>query len=61
MNDRIYTILDRFGLRPKMLESYEAERLEKAINHSIDWESVAKIQGEMQATALSYFSDILVN
>lgn len=61
MNDRIYTLLDRFNLRNRLIERYDEETIFYEINSPIDWDSIHKAQKELQEEALSFFSENLSN
>jgi hypothetical protein len=56
MNDRIYTLLDRFNLRDRLIELYTEDTIFQKINTPINWNNVEKIQEELQEEALSFFS-----
>ena len=57
MNDRIYTLLDRFNLRDRLIESYDDKTILQEINRPIEWDYVYKVQKELQKEALSFFSE----
>lgn len=58
MNDRIYTLLDKFNLRNRIIDSYNEETVFQEINSPIDWAFVKKTQKDLHKEALSFFSQI---
>ena len=58
MNDRIYTLLDRFNLRDRIIELYTEDAIFQKINTPINWNNVEKIQEELKEEALSFFMGI---
>ena len=59
MNDRLYTLLDKFNLRDRLIESHAEDTIFKKINTPINWNNVEKIQEELKEDALSFFSENL--
>jgi hypothetical protein len=55
MNDRIYTLLDRFDLRDRLIESYADDTIFKKISDPINWNRVEKILDELKEEALRFF------
>ncbi len=60
MNDRIYTLLNRFNLRSRLLETYNEERLEEIISTPVDWKEVADTQENLKKEAYNFFRKISV-
>jgi hypothetical protein len=59
MNDRVYTLLDRFNLRDRLIESYDETVVFQEINRPINWEYIQKVQKELQEEASCFFFDNL--
>jgi len=59
MNDRIYTLLDRFDLRDRLVESYDEIGVFQEINRPINWECIQEVQKELQEEASCFFNDNL--
>lgn len=60
MNDRIYTLLQKFGLKNRILETYNEEIIEKIISTPIDWEKVADIQESLKNEAYNFFRKVSI-
>jgi hypothetical protein len=59
MNDRIYTLLDQFDLRERLIEKYDEGAILKYMNQPIDFENFHKIQNTLRNKALMFFNDNL--
>lgn len=55
MNDRIYTLLQKFDLKSRILDTYNEETLEKIISTPIDWQKVANTQESLKNEAYNFF------
>ena len=57
MNDRIYTLLDQFGLKDRIIEKY-SELDDKCIfNKKIDWKNVDMIRNELKQKAYNFLME----
>jgi hypothetical protein len=61
MNDRIYTLLEKFGLKDRVFNDFDSVKLFQIIDKPIDWVSVSKRQKEMQKEAFDYFDENIFN
>lgn len=56
MNDRLYTLLDRFRLRYRLLEEYDENKFNEILDTRINWEEISKIKEDIKLEALDYFN-----
>ncbi|MDA9039811.1 polysaccharide pyruvyl transferase family protein [Gammaproteobacteria bacterium] len=57
MNDRIYTLLDRFNLRDRLVDLYAEDNILQKIDSPINWNSVEEIRVELKEDAHRFFSE----
>lgn len=56
MNDRIYTLLNRFGLQNRILKSFDEKTVFELITKPIDWQNVQDVQNDLRKEAVCFFS-----
>ncbi|MCK9217607.1 MAG: polysaccharide pyruvyl transferase family protein [Firmicutes bacterium] len=61
MNDRIYTLLDTFKLRGRIIDEFDAEKFEELINKQIDWTSCLEKQKHLQDNAYNFLVESINN
>ena len=57
MNDRIYTLLNKFNLEERLIESYDENKINEIIQKPINWDEIKLIQEELQSEAISFFNE----
>jgi hypothetical protein len=60
MNDRIHTLLDRFNLKDRLIESYDDRTILQEINRPIAWDHVHQVQKELMNEASGFLSKNLI-
>lgn len=59
MNDRLYTLLDKFNLRSQLLEIYDSKILEEKLNANINWHQIAQVKEDLKKEAIEFFNENL--
>jgi hypothetical protein len=57
MNDRIYTLLDKFELRERLVETFDENKLTDLLDQPINWGFVENVQTQLKKTAELYLSE----
>lgn len=57
MNDRIYTLLQKFGLKDRIIETFEETKFLQILDKQIDWKEMRKIQKNLQKEAFDYLKE----
>ncbi|GAB3769381.1 polysaccharide pyruvyl transferase family protein [Spirosoma horti] len=60
MNDRIYTLLNKFQLSDRILTHYDEDLIENIIKNKINWTQVLEMQEELQKLAFSYLDKNII-
>ncbi|WP_432709236.1 polysaccharide pyruvyl transferase family protein [Pedobacter sp.] len=55
MNDRIETLLTKFGLEDKIVREYNEANLVRQLNIAIDWVKIGRINDELKSLAHAFF------
>lgn len=56
MNDRIYTLLQKFGLEDRILDVFDELKFSKIIEKQIIWKEIEKIQKVVQEEAFAFLN-----
>lgn len=57
MNDRIHTLLDKFGLKKRIVSEFNVDTVKSLLNDPIDWASVDVQRQSLKASAEEFFRE----